>query len=245
MSMIINQKTMLTDFPKMECPFIRQTFKVDKESFKKNGKRVNLRSPEVYLAINKINPGYEWVFDDPDTFAVEKVDGSNVKILTEKGEIITVQNRMNYINPLAIKPGVNLYIMDGIIQASMKGYVNNDGEQAGELLGPKFQGNPYKLEHHLWFPFERSYSQLRYKSFEKFERTYENWSSWFKEHLFSLFFQKISNKNGDPVKKAKKMMAEGVVFYNLKRKEEGKPYMAKLRRDMFDWFYTDYIEIIE
>ncbi len=233
---------MLTDFPKIECPFIRQTFKVDKESFKKNGRRVNLRSPEVYLAINKINPGYEWVFDDPGTFAVEKVDGSNVKILIEKSEIITVQNRMNYINPLTIKPGVNLYIMDGIIQASMKGYVNSDGEQAGELLGPKFQGNPYKLEHHLWFPFERSYSQLRYKSFEKFERTYENWSSWFKDHLFSLFFQKISNKKGDP---ANKMMAEGVVFYNLKRKEEGQPYMAKLRRDMFDWFYTDYVEIID
>ena len=57
-----NQESMLTDFPKIECPFIRQTFKVDKESFKKNGRRVNLRSPEVYLAINKINPGLASVF---------------------------------------------------------------------------------------------------------------------------------------------------------------------------------------
>ncbi|MDA3810325.1 MAG: hypothetical protein PF518_08350 [Spirochaetaceae bacterium] len=236
-----NPKLLLTDFPKIECPFIRKTFKVDKESFKKNGKKVNLRSPEVYLAISEINPGYEWVFDDPETFAVEKVDGSNVKILTAEAEIITVQNRMNFIDILKITPGVNLYILDGIVQAAIKGYILKNGEQAGELLGPKFQGNPYKLKHHLWFPFDRSHTQLRYKSFDNYERTYENWSDWFKENLFSLFFQKISNKNGDP---AEKMMAEGVVFYNLKRKEEGKPYMAKLRRDMFDWFYTDYVEIL-
>jgi hypothetical protein len=33
------------------------------------------------------------------------------------------------------------------------------------------------------------------------------------------------------------VFAEGVVFYNLKRKAEGHTYMAKLRRDMYDWFY--------
>ncbi len=38
-------------------------------------------------------------------------------------------------------------------------------------------------------------------------------------------------------------MAEGVVFYNLRRKEEGKIYRAKLRRDMFDWYYRDVTEI--
>ena len=237
-----NKDLSLTDFPKIECPFVRRTFKVDRESFKKNGKKVNLRSPEVYLAVEEINPGFEWVFDDPDTYAVEKIDGSNVKVLTKNNQILTVQNRKNYVDTQTIKPGVNLYIMDGIIQAAMKGYIQRDGEQVGELLGPKFQGNPYKLNHHLWFPFERSHSQLRYKSFDKFERTYENWSGWFKDHLFSLFFQKISNKTGDP---ALKMMAEGVVFYNLKRKEEGKPYMAKLRRDMFDWFYSDHVDILQ
>ena len=38
-------------------------------------------------------------------------------------------------------------------------------------------------------------------------------------------------------------MAEGIVFYSLKRKAEGKVYMAKLRRSMFKWFYSDKIEI--
>jgi hypothetical protein len=40
-----------------------------------------------------------------------------------------------------------------------------------------------------------------------------------------------------------KIMAEGLVFYNLKRKEQNKIYRAKLRRDMFDWFYSDRVDI--
>jgi hypothetical protein len=34
-----------------------------------------------------------------------------------------------------------------------------------------------------------------------------------------------------------------LVFYNLKRKEQNKIYRAKLRRDMFDWFYSDRVDI--
>jgi len=40
-------------------------------------------------------------------------------------------------------------------------------------------------------------------------------------------------------------MAEGIVFYNLRRKEEGKIYRSKLRRDMFGWYYSDVIEIYD
>ena len=40
-------------------------------------------------------------------------------------------------------------------------------------------------------------------------------------------------------------MAEGVVFYNLKRKAEQKTYMAKLKRNMFEWLYSDKIEIYD
>jgi len=230
---------MLTDFPKLQCPFIRQTYKVTKDSFKKNGRKHHLRSPDVYLAVDRVNPGYEWVFDDPDTFAVEKVDGSNVKVLTENGRITAVQNRLNVIAPLQIDKPLNLYIMEGIYQAAAKKYVQPEGEQAGELLGPKFQGNPYQLDHHLWYPFERSISQLRYKSFEQHDRTFDNWSGWFKDYLFSLFFQKIVRKQSEAT-----VFAEGVVFYNLKRKETGQVWMAKLRRDMFDWFYPK-VEIID
>ncbi|MFH1356831.1 MAG: hypothetical protein ABII18_06840 [bacterium] len=40
-------------------------------------------------------------------------------------------------------------------------------------------------------------------------------------------------------------MAEGVVFYNLKRKAENKTWRAKLRRDMFGWYYQDKIPVLD
>ena len=54
--------------------------------------------------------------------------------------------------------------------------------------------------------------------------------------------QRPENKRGVKRGLDDKVFAEGVVFYNLKRKALNQTYMAKLRRDMFDWFYED-IEI--
>ena len=223
---------LLSDFPKLQCPFIRQTFPVNKDDFKKIGRKLKLRQPEAHLVVDRINPGYEWVFEDQDTFAVEKLDGTNIKIKTEKGRLIAVQNRKNVIDPLQIIKG-QTFLMEGIYQAAAKDYIKEDGEQAGELIGPKLQGNPYKLDFHLWYPFEKSIDSLKYKSFYEHERTFDNWSSWFKDWLFSRFYTKIASKKG----LSDKIFAEGVVFYNLKRKAEGKTWMAKLRRDMFDWYY--------
>lgn len=223
---------MLTDFPKIQCPFIRQTFKVDVDQWKKCGSKLQLRLPEVYLVVNRINPGFEWVFEDPETIAVEKLDGTNVKIFTEKGRLLNVQNRLNVIDPLQVVKGNN-YLIEGIFQAIGKDYVKEDGEQAGEVIGPKLQGNPYKLDTHLWYPFEKAVSDLRYRSFHEHDRTFDNWSSWFKTGLQSRFFTKRASKLG----LQDQVMAEGVIFYNLKRKSEGKSWMAKLRRNMFDWYY--------
>lgn len=223
----------LTDFPKIQCPFIRQTFKVDKEQFKEYGSKYCLRSPEVYLVVNKINPGFEWVFDDEDTFAVEKLNGTNIKLKTENGRLVALQNRKNVIDPLQIIGG-KTYIIEGVFRAIGKGYVKPDSEQAGECIGPKLQANPYKLEFHEWYPFDKAISDLRYRSFHEYSRTFDNWSAWFKDHLYSRYYQKIASKKGID----DKVFAEGIVFYNLKRKADREQfYMAKLRRDMFDWFY--------
>jgi len=230
----------MTNFPKLHCPFIRQTYSVNKQQWKEHGSVLQLRTAEVYLVVNQINPGYEWVFEDPDTIAVEKLDGTNVKIKTENGRLVAVQNRLNVIDPLQIVGGQS-QIMDGIFQAIGKDYVKKDGEQAGELIGPKLQGNPYKLESHLWYPFERSISDLRYRSFHEHPRDFVNWSSWFKDNLHSRLFAKRASKLGLD----EKVWAEGVIFYNLRRKAEEKLWMAKLRRDMFDWFYSDKIEIFD
>lgn len=228
----------LSDFPKLCCPFIRQTFKVNQDDWKKYGSKFQLREPQAYLVVNRINPGFEWVFDDPETIAVEKLDGTNVKILTVNGRLVAVQNRLNVIDPLQVMKG-KTFIVEGVFQAIGRDYVKPDGEQVGEVIGPKLQGNPYKLDVHLWYPFEKSISDLRYKSFHEHERTFENWSSWFKTGLVSRFYTKRSSKLG----LSDSVMAEGIIFYNLKRRAEGKSWMAKLRRNMFDWYYTEGIRI--
>lgn len=225
----------LTDFPKIECPFVRKTYKVNKDDFKKYGSKLQLRNPEVYLVTAEINPGYEWVLDDPDTIAVEKLNGTNVKLQTESGRLIALQNRKNVIDPLQILKGKN-FIVEGIFSAIQKGYVEDNQIQAGEIIGPKLQGNPYLLDNHIWYPFAKAIKHLKYKSFHEHERTFANFSSWFKDYLKSLYHtKKVGYGNAT--------FAEGVVFYNLKRQAEHKTYMAKLRRDMFDWFYADKIEI--
>lgn len=40
--------------------------------------------------IDRVNPGYEWVFEDEETIAVEKLNGTNVKLLTEGGRLIAL-----------------------------------------------------------------------------------------------------------------------------------------------------------
>lgn len=226
---------LLTDFPKIECPFVRKIFLINTEDFKKHGSMLKLRAPEVYLVTPEVNPGYEWVFDDPETIAIEKLDGTNVKLKTENGRLIALQNRKNVLDPLQIMKGKS-FIIEGIFMSIQKGYVVDNQEQAGEVIGPKLQGNPYRLDQHIWYPFEKAIQHLRYKSFHHHERTFENLNAWFKDHLKSLHHSKrVGHENS--------IFAEGVIFYNLKRKAENKKYMAKLRRDMFDWFYSDKIEI--
>ena len=222
----------LSDFPKLQCPFIRQTFPVDQDDFRRRGRALNLRRPEVYLVVDRINPGYDWVFDDPDTFAVEKLDGTNIKIKTEQGRLVAFQNRKNVIDPLQILSG-NTHLIEGLFRSIGKGYVQPDGEQAGELIGPKVNGNPYRLDLHEWYPFDKAITDLRFRSFHEHERTFANWSAWFKDWLHSRYFTKIASKKGT----SEKIFAEGVVFYNLKRQADGATWMAKLRRDMFDWYY--------
>jgi len=223
----------LSDFPKIECPFIRKNFEVNKEDWKKYGRELELRSPEVYLVVNEINPGYEWVFRDPNVIASEKLNGTNVKIKTESGRLVGLMNRQNVIDPLQIMKG-KTFLIEGVFRAIQKGYIEETGEQAGEVIGPKLQGNPYKLNNHIWYPFEKAVKHLSYRSFYEHERTFDNWSDWFRDYLTSRF----AAKRGD-----KGIMAEGIVFYSLKRKEEGKVYRAKLRRNMFEWFYSDRIKI--
>ncbi|MCK5735070.1 MAG: hypothetical protein KAH21_01280, partial [Spirochaetaceae bacterium] len=123
-----NTTETFTDFPKIHAPFIRQIFKVNRDDWKKNSSKLGLRSPEAYLVVDRINPGYEWVFEDAGTFAVETPDGSNVKILTEGGRLVKIQNRKNVIDPLQIIKG-KTFLIEGVLMSDAKGLIKPDGEQ--------------------------------------------------------------------------------------------------------------------
>ena len=193
--------------PKLGCPFIRKEI---------NG---------AYVVTPEIDPDYQWVFDEPGVKAVEKLDGTNVSVLVENGEVTQIYNRKNRVGFWSGSP-----IVSCLLNSAEKKWLNfKDGQYFGEAMGEKIQANPLKLKDRLWMPFERAESKLMYTSFYKHDRTFENWSGWFKDYLFSLMAQKYAED-----KKTTKVMAEGVVFYH----PDG-IRMAKLRRNSFDWYKGD------
>ena len=145
---------------------------------------------------------------------------------------------MNVIDPLQIMKG-NIYHIEGIFQAIEKDYLKPEGIQYGESLGPKLQANPYKLPHHLWYPFSKAKESLRYKSFEKHPKGYWEFSEWFRLFLKSLFYCRFHKiPISDMATNVEVPFAEGVVFYNGDK-------IAKLRRDMWYWHYCEKVEIYD
>ena len=189
--------------PKIHSPFIRKEIK---------GK---------YIVTDEIEEGYKWVFEDESVMAIEKLHGTNVSILIQDGVITSIWNRTERI-PFFNKG--KIHIIQGILESYRRGYMEflPDGQHFGELIGEKVNGNPYKIQGHLWIPFE-TYSQnhLRYTSWGKYPKDFKTISEWFKE-LMPLFTRRRGDKEG---------FVEGIVFTH----PDGR--MAKLRRDMFDWYY--------
>lgn len=186
------------DMPKLESPFVR--------------------SGDNYLVTDKINPGYEWVFEDDLVTCQEKLDGTNVSIVIENGKITQVLNRKNRMDILSKVP-----VMEAIRNSYEKGYCNfTDGQYFGEAVGEKIQGNPYKLKEAIWLPFSTYFAKnLTYKTWGQYPKDFKTISAWFKDGLFPLFAASKGDRNG---------FCEGVVFHH----PDGR--MAKLRRDMFDWY---------
>jgi len=200
--MKVNPAAAILDMPKLHSPFIRKMI---------NGK---------YVVTPEIDPDYQWVFDEPAVKAIEKLDGTNVSVVVERGEVTQIYNRENRVGFWSGSP-----IVSCLLNSAEKGWLKlRDGQYYGEAVGEKIQANPLNLRDRVWMPFVLAESRLMYTSFYKHERTFENWSGWFREYLFSLMAQKYG------VDKEKKIFAEGVVFYH----PDG-VRMAKLRRDMFDW----------
>lgn len=198
----------IKDMPKIQSPFVRKVI---------NGE---------YIVTDEVTEGYEWVFEDESVMAIEKLHGTNVSIEIRDGQIVGIWNRTERIPFFCKGKG---FIVKGILNSFDKKYMEflGDGQHFGELIGPKVNGNPYKLEENLWIPFE-SYGQkhLAYTCWGKYPKTFESIREWFKE-LMPLYNLRIHGKT-DPLVDAH--FVEGIVFTH----PDGR--MAKLRGDMFDWF---------
>ena len=210
--------TDIRDMPKIESPFVRKLIE------------------KKYVVTPEVAPGYDWVFSDESVMAIEKLDGTNVSVIIEDGIVRRVYNRMNLVmaNGLRIENNKGTrYILDGVLAAIERAYLRNlpDGQHFGEVIGPKFGAgpNPYQLDEHVWVPFNTySREHLRYKSWGKYPKDFATISQWFKEDLLPLYYHKVHGVQSMP--DSPKPYVEGIVFTH----PDGR--MAKLRRDMFDWY---------
>jgi hypothetical protein len=128
---------------------------------------------------------------------------------------------MNVVHPWEARTS---HIMEGLYESLKKWYLDlPDGIYYGELIGPKVNGNPYDLDQHIWIPFlTYARESLAYSSWGKYGKTYEDISKWFETHIFSLYYRKRHDGIVKP--------PEGVMFIW----SDGR--IAKLRRDMYDWY---------
>ena len=201
----------IIDFPKLQCPFVR--------------KMVNDR----YLVTNAINPGYEWIFDD-GVKVIDKLHGSNHCIIIEDKKIIAIDNRKTRLMESAELHGnlgkLEYRVLQGIINSCEKGWfsIKKDGRLYGELIGPTMNGNLHQTDMWYFVPFDYLNSSCHWKSWieNKYPKNFDSISNWFKD-LPSLFTKMRMKKEG---------IAEGLIFLH----PDGR--RAKLRRDMFDWYYA-------
>lgn len=193
----------MADMPKLLSPFVR----VD------SGNR-RIVTPEI-------EPGYEWVFEDDSVLAVEKLDGTNVSVGIQGGQLVSLYNRTT---PQRFGTLDGNRFITGIRTAAEKGrFPEADGQHFGELMGPKVQGNFLGLEAPEWFPFAWLRQKAIYRSWGQYPKDFDAISKWFRDDLFSLMYARLHD--------GEKVPPEGIVFW-----QPSTGRMAKLRRDMFDWY---------
>lgn len=229
-------------FPKVQAPYER--------SDNENGD---------YTVDPEVMDGYEWVFDRAEEVdAVEKLHGTNIAVKLEHGDVVDAATRMgnremNELNPFADDANHH-YITRGVQNSIRRGYLYkwNNGWLFGELVGPKFHGNPYELDEHLFIPFDWLREHCSYNSYGEYSTEFDAISDWFKEGLFSLFYSRIHGTSLDDARVSNGVFVEGVVFvhpdfhgriktdnldtYSTASYDAVASELAKLRRDMYDWY---------
>ena len=197
----------IINFPKIKSPFVRQ---------KINGK---------YQVTPEIAEGYEWVFEDPAVLAVDKLHGTNICCIFDKGVLQTIDNRTTRITDqphISANWSPDAYrAIEGVVQALKRGWIDKHytGRMYGELVGPAINGNIHKLDMHHFVPFDYLKKKCTWRSWSgnKCPKTFDSIQNWFST-IPSLFTERMTGR---------KELGEGIVFHG----KNGE--MAKLRRDMY------------
>jgi len=213
----------IRDMPKLESPFEREDI---------NG---------VYQCVPKLKEEYAWIFTDK-CLAVDKLDGTNVSVVIQDNQIKNVYNRTTRIDLWKAKPWFFNGVRNAIETKNFNPDMLEDGQYFGELIGPKLQGNPYKLEEARWVPFKYLKENYAYKFWQghvvpecqgkSVEEQFKIVEETFKE-LWSIYKRQrgIKGEVDESTPFEGTAAAEGIVFYNI---ETGA--MCKLRRDMFAFY---------
>ena len=228
-------------FPKVKSPYTRSENKRDE-----------------YTVNNNVTQGYGWVFDRAEEVeAVEKLHGTNAAVLVENEEVVNAATRMgnremNEVEPYG--PTNHHYITRGVQNSISRGYISDleDGWNFGELVGPSLHGNPYELDEHLFVPFEWLRDKCSYNSYGEYSTRFDAISDWFEDGLFSLFYSRIHGVGLDESSVTNGTFVEGIIFVHPDQDGRIRPSgietsetvnydsvampLAKLRRDMFDWY---------
>jgi hypothetical protein len=201
----------IVDFPKIRSPFKRV---------------VNER--DEYIVTPELEEGYEWIFEE-GVRSVDKLHGTNICVHFKNGRVVAVDNRTTRIiqEPIDIlsknDKKKSLFLL-GLLHSAERGWLESfvDGPVFGELIGPQINTNLHETPHPLFVPFSYLYEKCHWKSWinNKYPKTYDSISGWF-QNLTSLFTERMLKKQ---------VVAEGLVFIHPNGR------MAKLRRDMLDWY---------
>jgi hypothetical protein len=179
-----------------------------------------IRDMESGLCIPEVAKNWEWCFDPLQSYLLEKLNGTNVKLEVEDYNLNIFgrdQNNKGYV-PVQLNNPQFKYISQGVVNSIAKRSKRlESGTYYGEVIGPTLCGNPYKLDTYVWIDFRPFKGGAEvYKDAPK-TNSFEEWKEWV------LGLKSFFNPDVE---------AEGVIFLN---KQTGQ--MAKLRKDMFSTAY--------
>ena len=233
-------------FPKVKSPFEREQ-----------------NEDGNYVVYDEVMDGFEWVFENDDVIAVEKLHGTNCCVRIENGNHgieIEPFTRHGHEPMQVVDPYSSLrdhhWLTHAFQNSLRRGYLDelDEGVHYGEVIGPNFHGNPHELDEDLFIPFQWLADKCSYKVWGQYPKTFDSLETWFSDSLFSLFHSRMHGKDLESASVSNGTICEGIIFLHpdgtysedemVMREEElnsgmyrkFSPHHAKLRRDMFDGF---------